>query len=42
MARSAGWALDDGSYVRGLASTAAAVTDQAGDPQFSVAVTLLG
>jgi DNA-binding IclR family transcriptional regulator len=42
MARSAGWALDDGAYVRGVASTASAVTDQGGDPQFTVAVTLLG
>jgi DNA-binding IclR family transcriptional regulator len=41
-ARSAGWALDEGAYMRALTTVASAVVDRGCDPQFCVAVTLLG
>jgi DNA-binding IclR family transcriptional regulator len=42
MARTAGWALDDGNVARGITTTASVIVDGGGDPQHSVAVTLLG
>jgi DNA-binding IclR family transcriptional regulator len=41
-ARRVGWGVDEGSYMRGVTTVAAVVTDHGGSAQFSVAITLLG